>query len=46
MNEDIDRAIWFGKIFEDRDRALLIALKEENKKRELFPNLNKIRDAR
>ena len=34
-----------GKLNEEKDRPLLITLKEEEKKRQLFQNLNKIRDA-
>ena len=34
-----------GKLNKEKDRPLLITLKEEEKKRELFQNLNKIRDA-
>ena len=34
-----------GKLNEEKDRPLLITLKEEEKKRQLFKNLNKIRDA-
>ena len=33
------------KLNEEKDRPLLITLKEEEKKRQLFQNLNKIRDA-
>ena len=34
-----------GKLNEEKDQPLLITLKEEEKKRQLFQNLNKIRDA-
>ena len=34
-----------GKLNEEKDRPLLITLKEEEKNRQLFQNLNKIRDA-
>ena len=44
-NDHIERAIRLGKITEDKDRPLLITLKEESKKREVFQNLNKLRDA-
>ena len=43
--EAISKAIRLGKINEEKDPPLLITLKEEAKKRELFQNLNKIRDA-
>ena len=43
--EAISRAIRLGKLNEEKDRPLLITLKEEEKKRQLFQNLNKIRDA-
>ena len=33
-----------GKITEDKNRPLLITLKEETKKREIFQNLNKLRE--
>ena len=45
-DRDINRTVRLGKVVEDKDRPLLIMLKEEDKKRELFQNLNKIRDAR
>lgn len=41
----IDRAIRLGKATEGKDRPLLVSLKEENKKREIFQNLNKIRES-
>ena len=44
-NEDIEKAIRLGKVTEDKERPLLITLKDENKKREVFQNLNKLRDA-
>ena len=34
-----------GVMNEEKDRPLLITLKEEQKKRQLFQNLNKIREA-
>ena len=43
--EAISKAISLGKLNEENDRPLLITLKEEEKKRQLFQNLNKIRDA-
>ena len=43
--EAISRAIRLGKLNEEKDQPLLITLKEEEKKRQLFQNLNKIRDA-
>ena len=43
--ETISRTIRLGKLNEEKDRPLLITLKEEEKKRQLFQNLNKIRDA-
>ena len=43
--EAISKVIRLGKINEEKKRPLLITLKEEAKKRELFQNLNKIRDA-
>ena len=39
----IDRAIILGKATEDKERPLLIVLKEKTKKFEIFQNLNKIR---
>ena len=33
-----------GKITDDKDRPLLITLKEETKKREIFRDLNKLRE--
>ena len=44
-NDHIERAIRLGKVTEDKDRPLLITLKDENKKREVFQNLNKLRYA-
>ena len=41
----IDRAINHWKATKDKERPLLIALKEETKKCEIFQNLNKMRDA-
>ena len=41
---DINIAVRHGKVVEGKDRPLLIMLKEENRKRELFQNLNKITD--
>ena len=43
--ELIDRAVILWKATEDKERPLLIGLKEETKKHEIFQNLNKIRDA-
>ena len=40
----IERAI--GKVTEGKTRPLLISIKEEDKKQEIFQNLNKVRDAR
>ena len=44
-NNNIERAIRLGKVTEDKDRLLLITMKDENKKREVFQNLSKLRDA-
>ena len=41
----INRALRPGNATEDKERSLLIALKEETNKHEIFQNLNKIRDA-
>ena len=41
--EAISKAIRLGKLNEEKDRPLLIILKEEEKKRQLFQNLNKIK---
>ena len=41
----IERAIRLGKTTDDKQRPLLISLKEESKKREIFQNLNKIRES-
>ena len=35
-----------GKVTEGKDRPLLVTMKDENKKREVFQNLSKLRDAR
>ena len=43
--EAISKAIRLGKLNEEKDRPLLITLKEEEKKIKLFQNLNNIRDA-
>ena len=43
--EAISRAIQLGKLNEEKDQRLLITLKGEERKRQLFQNLNKIRDA-
>ena len=42
---DISKIIRLGKVTEDKERPLLITISEEIKKREIFRNLNKIRDA-
>ena len=42
---DISRIIRLGKAAEDKERPLLITINEEIKKKEIFRNLNKIRDA-
>ena len=42
---DITRAIQLGKITEGKDRPLLIIIKEETMKRDLFQNLSKLREA-
>ena len=44
-NNNIERAIRLGKVTEDKDRPLLITMKDENKKCEVFQNLSKLRDA-
>ena len=44
-NDNIERAIRLGKVTEDQDRPLLITLKDENKKCEVFQNLSKLQDA-
>ena len=43
--ESLEKAIRLGKVSDDKERPLLITLKEENKKREIFQNLNKIHEA-
>ena len=45
-NDHIERAIRLGKVTEGKDRPLLVTMKDENKKREVFQNLNKLQDAR
>ena len=45
MEESLEKAIRLGKASDDKERPLLVTLKEENKKREIFKNLNKIREA-
>ena len=45
-NDHIERAIRLEKVTEGKDRPLLVTMKDENKKREVFQNLNKLRDAR
>ena len=45
MQVDVRRAVRLGKATENNERPLLIAMDEETKKREIFLNLNKIRDA-
>ena len=42
--DSLEKIIRLGKITEDKDRTLLITLKEETKKREIFQNLNKLRE--
>ena len=42
--ESLEKAIRLGKVSDDKERPLLITLKEENKK-EIFQNLNKICEA-
>ena len=42
--DSLEKIIRLGKITEDKDRPLLITLKEETKKREIFQNLNKLRE--
>ena len=42
---DISKIIRLGKVTEDKERPLLVTISEEIKKREIFRNLNKIRDA-
>ena len=44
-SRDIRRAVRLGKATENNESPLLIAMDEETKKREIFLNLNKIRDA-
>ena len=43
--ESLEKAIRLSKVSDDKERPLLITLKEENKKREIFQNLNKICEA-
>ena len=43
--ESFEKAIKLGKISDDKERPMLITLKEENNQREIFQNLNKIREA-
>ena len=45
MEESLEKAIRLGKASADKERPLLVTLKEVNKKREIFKNLNKIREA-
>ena len=45
IEESLEKAIRLGKVSDDKERPLLITLKEENKKREIFQNLNKICEA-
>ena len=45
MEESLEKAIRLGRASDDKERPLLVTLKEENKKREIFKNLNKIREA-
>ena len=46
MEESWEKATRLGKASDDKERPLLVIFKEENKKREIFKNLNKIREAR
>ena len=41
----IERIIRLGKAMDDKHQPLLISLKEEDKKRDIFQNLNKIRES-
>ena len=41
-NDHIERAIRLGKVTEGKDGPLLVTMKDENKKREVFQNLNKL----
>ena len=41
----IERIIRLGKATDDKHRPLLISLKEEDRKRDIFQNLNKIRES-
>ena len=41
----IERAIRLGKITDDKQQPLLISLKDESKKQEIFQNLDKIRES-
>ena len=43
--ESLEKAIRLSKVSDDKERPLLTTLKEENKKREIFQNLNKICEA-
>ena len=45
ITEESLKAIRLSKVSDDKERPLLITLKEENKKREIFQNLNKICEA-
>ena len=45
MEESPEKAIRLGKASDDKERPLLIILKEENTKRDILQNLNKIREA-
>ena len=45
MEESLEKAIRLGKASDDKEKPLLVTLKEENKKKEIFKNLNKIREA-
>ena len=44
-SRDVRRVVRLGKATENNGRPLLIAMDEETKKRKIFLNLNKIRDA-
>ena len=39
------KPIRLGKVTEDKDRPLIITLKQEDKKREIFKKLNKLTEA-
>ena len=43
--KSLEKAIRLEKALDEKERPLLVTLKEENKKREIFKNLKRIREA-